>query len=88
MGAEQTSPFLIDREIQEAAFISLSIVPKQIFHDLPGQMWQASDGQGDGPSFVLQWFGEKQQYFDSQQVQQHLIDIADWRSRNPPKRAH
>ena len=64
MSADQNSPYLIDRKVQEAAFNSLAIVGKQILPDLPGQMWQALDGRGDGPSFVLQWFGEKQEYFE------------------------
>jgi hypothetical protein len=81
--ANPNNPYLIRRTVQEAAFKSLNICPRQVIGGKFGQMWQAEDGQGDGPSFVLQWFGDHQEYFDQQQVTKALSDVAEWRVRNP-----
>ena len=84
---QHDGPFLIRRQIQEAAFNALKIEPREVIGNKFGQRWQADDGHGDGPSFVLQWFGDNHEYFDQQQVARALTDIADWRARNP-KRPH
>lgn len=88
MSAQHESPFLVTRKTQEAALKSLDIHPKAVIGKSFGQMWQANDGRGDGPSFLLQWFGENHEYFDQQQLTKALLDIADWRARNPPFKAH
>lgn len=85
MSARHDSPFLILRKVEEAALKTQDIQPRAVIGKNFGQMWQANDGRGDGPSFMLQWFGENHEYFDRQQVIKALTDITDWRARNPVK---
>jgi hypothetical protein len=82
---DPNKPYWTLRSVTEEVLRSQGLVPGQVFHhSVRGQNWQIPQG----PTFAIQWFGDKDEYVDQGQVSYVLEGIAEWRARtrNLPSR--